>query len=80
MPIYEYRCSKCNGRFEIMHLSSKIEGASCPKCGSDKTEKLMSSFAAVGSSSASDSCDTGTCNYPPSGGYPPCGGGSCGMM
>jgi putative FmdB family regulatory protein len=80
MPIYEYRCLNCNNRFEIMHLASKKEDAVCSKCGSKKTEKLMSSFSAVGSSSGSDSCDTGSCDYPSPGGYSPCSGGACGMM
>ncbi|MBI4378817.1 MAG: zinc ribbon domain-containing protein [Nitrospinae bacterium] len=80
MPIYEYICSQCSNRFEIMHLSSKMETAICPKCSSNKIEKLMSSFAAMAPSESIDSCDTGSCNYTPPGGYPPCRGGSCNMM
>lgn len=47
MPIYEYKCKKCN------HVTSFIEkvdefkffGRKCSKCGSRKTMKVMSGFA-----------------------------------
>ena len=62
-----------------MHLASKKEDAVCSKCGSKKTEKLISSFSALGSSGSSDSCDAGSCDYPSTGGYSPCSGGTCPM-
>ncbi len=80
MPIFEYRCSDCNSKFEILHKSSSsTEEVVCPKCNSQKNKKLLSTFSASmnGSSSfsASDyssdsSCSTGSCG---------CGSGTCGL-
>lgn len=47
MPIYEYRCQKCEQVFE--HLARSMNGESrvaCPECGSSKTERMLSVFAA----------------------------------
>ena len=63
MPIFEYRCKKCN------HVTTFLEKAGtegphvCEQCGSKNTEKLFSTFAVEmgSSSSSSSSCPTGTC-------------------
>lgn len=75
MPIYEYRCKQCGHCFEIL-VSSSRAAASCPQCGSRKTERLISTFAAHGAASPSP-CDSGAC---PAGGALPgggCAGGGC---
>jgi putative FmdB family regulatory protein len=51
MPIYEYHCKACNTDFEKLVFGSNPE-VSCEKCGSKKTEKLMSRFGMGKSSSA----------------------------
>jgi putative FmdB family regulatory protein len=65
MPIYEYKCKKCNHVFDAFQRigedGSKLE---CPECGTAKPEKLLSSFASSGAdyysgSSASSSCGSG---------------------
>lgn len=45
MPIYEYKCDKCKHEFEMLTIgmSEKAE-ATCPKCKSRKTKKMMSAF------------------------------------
>ena len=43
MPLYEYRCEKCENRFEALVLSSGDE-INCPKCESTNLEKLFSAF------------------------------------
>jgi len=50
MPIYEYRCHECGEKFEVL-VFSHTERIICDKCGSEATERLMSSFASTGSSS-----------------------------
>ena len=45
MPIYEYKCEKCDEAFEILQRGS--EKASCPKCGSQKLTKLLSVFSSL---------------------------------
>ena len=54
MPIYEYHCSACGADFEKLVFGANPEVA-CEKCGSTKTEKLMSRFGMGKSSSASAS-------------------------
>jgi len=44
MPIYEYICKECGNEFEEL-VFSQDASAPCPKCGSEKTEKLMSACA-----------------------------------
>ncbi|MBI4578929.1 MAG: zinc ribbon domain-containing protein [Planctomycetes bacterium] len=47
MPIYEYRCAKCDHQFEQLVRSFDGDAdAACPECGSRKVEKLLSVFAA----------------------------------
>jgi putative FmdB family regulatory protein len=33
MPIYEYRCPKCDNRFEAFH-PVEADSPACPRCGS----------------------------------------------
>lgn len=42
MPIYEYRCEKCNERFEEYLSASDKPAPPCPKCKSRKTKRIMS--------------------------------------
>ena len=55
MPIFEFRCKKCNHVFEEFVFSSKInfDDVSCPACGEVKSEKLMSAFSSAGNNSNS---------------------------
>jgi putative FmdB family regulatory protein len=47
MPIFEYRCSKCNTKFEVLHKSIQaIEEVICPNCNSNNIKKLLSTFSA----------------------------------
>ena len=64
MPIYEYRCQKCGEKFEkLVRSSTDQTELTCPNCGSNQTEKLMSVFGTSGfsttrnfTSSSADSC------------------------
>lgn len=44
MPLYEYQCTKCGERIEIIQKLSDPPYSHCPKCGSDM-RKLISSPA-----------------------------------
>lgn len=71
MPIYEYKCLKCEKEFEEL-VSSHDELPLCPKCKSDKVEKLMSACA-IQTDGAS-----GGGGMPDFGAMPPMGGSGCG--
>jgi putative FmdB family regulatory protein len=76
MPIYEYRCESCAGKFEVLTgFAERDKAQVCPSCESTQTRVLVSSFAsfAGGESSASDFASES------SGGGCACGGAcSCG--
>jgi putative FmdB family regulatory protein len=44
MPIYEYRCRRCAGEFELLILPTSPVPA-CPACESPDIEQLLSGFA-----------------------------------
>ena len=60
MPLYEYICRKCSGRFEaIRRMSERTLPVTCPRCGSTDTELAVSTAAFLGSGQGS-ACSTGT--------------------
>ena len=59
MPIYEYCCRQCGEKFEeFRRISEADQKARCPKCRSEETERMLSSFASV--STGSGSCGGGS--------------------
>ena len=44
MPLYEYQCTNCNERMEILQRVSDPPYSHCPKCGGDM-KKLLSAPA-----------------------------------
>ena len=42
MPIYEYKCKKCETCFEKLVFAGDEEPVECPGCGTRQVEKLMS--------------------------------------
>ena len=53
MPIYEYRCHKCNKKVSILTLRVSEEvSLECDRCGSKNLSRLMSRFAMVKSEEA----------------------------
>jgi len=46
MPIYEYRCNRCNKEFSQLYLkSTDLELSRCKFCKSQELTRLLSSFA-----------------------------------
>lgn len=59
MPIYEYTCSDCGKRFELL-----VRGGAtpeCPHCRSARLERELSAFA-VGSASAARESEPAACS------------------
>ena len=71
MPIYEYKCLKCQEYFELLVMNKKDElELKCPKCNSTEFERIISTtnYAMTGSSAGNNeagvktrTCSTGTC-------------------
>ncbi len=49
MPLFEYRCDKCEKRFTfLVGVTAEKAPLRCPKCGGRKVTKLISRIARVG--------------------------------
>jgi putative FmdB family regulatory protein len=48
MPIYEYLCPGCNGKFQkLVRGFSDPPGLACPRCGSAEVRRAVSRFATL---------------------------------
>lgn len=68
MPLFEYRCGECGEVTEVLESRDSGEKHVCPKCGSEKMDKVFSAFGvdSRGGGSAPSgggSCTTGTCPF-----------------
>ena len=45
MPIYDYDCANCGGRFEVMHGVHADSPAACPLCGGGPVRKAITAAA-----------------------------------
>lgn len=79
MPIYEYQCEECGHVTEsLRRMSEADESQACESCGSKKTQRQHSVFAA---GSGESNMPAGECPLPMGGGCGCCGNpqGSCGL-
>ncbi|MBF0153583.1 MAG: zinc ribbon domain-containing protein [Magnetococcales bacterium] len=78
MPLYDYKCDACNGRFEIDHPMAGPVATRCPGCGQERLRKLLSTGGILGSTKMGQESHA---PMPPPGGCPSsgCGGGMCGL-
>ena len=65
MPLYEYRCERCDEQFEELRSASDEDEVRCPSC-EQPAKKLLSAFAVGGSGASGPGSDFG-------------GGPSCGF-
>jgi putative FmdB family regulatory protein len=72
MPIFEFKCAKCQEYIEILVMGAADDQVQmkCPKCGSEELERIMSSTnfnmapdgaAKSGSSTRTRTCSSGSC-------------------
>jgi putative FmdB family regulatory protein len=70
MPIYEFKCLNCDGVFEkLCFPSDRMELVSCPSCGGQKTERLLSAFCSVSGGSEGGAGAGSSCSHSHSGGF-----------
>jgi putative FmdB family regulatory protein len=68
MPVYEYYCTKCGTKYELLRSMSRSDDpATCPN-GHKGGARTLSLFASVGNKQAGSDFDD----------YAPGGGGGCG--
>ncbi len=72
MPVYEYVCTSCKNKFELMRPFSKSgEGSDCPRCHKkakrilstcySKTVDTYGAVQQIGGGSSCSSCGSGNC-------------------
>jgi len=69
MPIFEFKCSQCEEFFEVLLMGDQDNEVQCPKCGSERFERVLSttSYAMADSSGSSGvsattrKCSGGNC-------------------
>ena len=48
MPVYEFTCQDCQKTFEMSRPGAEASaGATCPHCGSRRTERVWSTVSAI---------------------------------
>lgn len=47
MPTYEYRCGACGHEFDVFQKMSDDPVRTCPECGEDEAERLISRGAGL---------------------------------
>ena len=65
MPLYEYRCEKCDEQFEELRSASDEDEVRCPSCDRP-AKKLLSAFSVGGGNPSGSAAGSG-------------GGSSCGF-
>ena len=46
MPLYEYACTECRHRFEVLQrMNDGSEGVTCPECGAGAPQRQLSTFS-----------------------------------
>ena len=75
MPLYEYYCSDCKSKFELLVSHQHADDVVCMKCHSEKVRRLLSVFAFASNDSEDSAYDNVGLS---AGGSCGCGGGSCG--
>ena len=81
MALYEYKCSNCEERFELMRsMSAADEPAECPECVGVESRRLISNFTSItpGASALSTNPVMDARMASGGGGGGCCGGGCCG--
>jgi putative FmdB family regulatory protein len=74
MPLYEYYCSDCKARFELLVSHKYADDVACTKCRSEKVRRQLSVFVSQRGASEDSSYD----DVAPRMGGCACGGGGCG--
>lgn len=78
MPIYEYRCDSCGSQKEHLQKMSDPQLTTCPECGSESYNKLLSAagFQLKGNGWYATDFKGGGKPAPKADSTPPCQGGA----
>ena len=63
MPLYEFHCDRCDDEFEeLLAGLHEVDEVTCPNCGNEKVERLISGFAMGGGGSSGFASSVGGCS------------------
>jgi putative FmdB family regulatory protein len=74
MPLYEYYCSDCKSKFELLVSHKHADEIVCMKCRGENVRRLLSLFASQRGSTDDSAYD----DLPSAGTSCGCGNGGCG--
>lgn len=61
MPLYEYQCSDCGQKFELLRrMDEPDENLRCPHCDSEHVERTVSTFSGGAADSGPSTCGGGS--------------------
>jgi len=80
MPMYEYKCNKCEKVFTVMQrMDAGTSGLSCPECkGTELTKLISSTFSPESSKAMPPSFESAAAKMPTGMGGGGCSSGMCG--
>ena len=78
MPLYEYRCARCERPFE-KYARTFNDKPDCPVCGAAEVTRLLSTFA-VSTGSGGKHSEAAAFGGGGCGEGPPCGAAQCGRL
>lgn len=76
MPLYEYYCSDCKTKFELLVSHQHADDMVCTKCRSEHVRRLLSVFSMAGK--MGEYGEYGDFDSSSEGGSCGCGGDECG--
>ena len=59
MPVYDYKCTRCGHRFDLLRSLSAKDAVKCPKCGADVVRVYEGKWSALGRVSGGGGCSCG---------------------
>jgi putative FmdB family regulatory protein len=69
MPLFEFRCPKCQAQFEKITSRQSADDVACPECGQQPAERLLSTFATSSDSASGGSLAASPAACSPRGGF-----------
>ena len=56
MPLFEFKCTKCGHKFDLIISYANKNKATCPQCGAENPKQMLSQFSSPRSSGSDDMC------------------------
>lgn len=61
MPVYDYKCTQCQNRFDLLRSLSGRDEVKCPRCGGEVVRVYEGKWSSLGRLSAGGCSCGGNC-------------------